>query len=433
MSNFDRRTFLRLTGLGAVGSSALLSSCGGSGGTSAAGQATVRYAWWGNNIRQQNYTKALELFQEENPDISIDTEFAEYSAFQERMTTQMAARNVPDIFWIAAPQVMTYEKNNLYRSLEDIEALDLSDYSDEDIDGFRLGGELNTMPHGIFVPVVRFNQSFLEDEGVELPADDDWTWDALAELLIDYNDNNGDERRGISYDADHDLTFEAWLRQQGQQLWTEGGDVGFDVDGLASWFDWWEKLRKAGAALSLSEQEGIGADWADVGDRVLARFGSSNHIIDDAQIFPDWTFTLRAMPVFPGAEPGHKYLYTPRLAIYQGIDDDKVEAAGAVVNFNTNNVEFLKIVGMTMGAPPNPRVLEAAYEFASDDETQMLAVVEADREAERRPRHEAPAGSSTWRTVMARASEEVALERRSVVEAAELMIADIQAAIAQER
>ncbi|NED99909.1 ABC transporter substrate-binding protein [Phytoactinopolyspora halotolerans] len=433
MSTMDRRTFLKTTGAGALGATALLSACGSDDGSAPGGPTSVRYAWWGNNIRQQNYTTALELFQEEHPDITIETEFAEYTAFQERMTTQMAARDVPDIFWIASAQVMTYEKNGLYRSLEGLDALDLSDFSDQDIEFFKLNGELNTMPHGSFVPVVRYNQTYLEEDGYELPGDADWTWENLADFLIDYNDNNPNGRRGLPYDADHDISFEAWLRQHGQQLWTEDGEMGFDAEALAGWFEWWERLRTAGAALSISEQDGIGPDWAEVGERVLVKFGSSNHIIDEAQVFPDSTFKLRPAPAIPDAAAGHKFIYYPRLAVYQGIDDAQAQAAASVVSFNINSVDFLKTVGLTMGAPPNPRLLQEAYEFASDDEQEMLAVVESETDAERSPRYEAPAGTSTWRTVMSRAAEEIALERSGIAEASEAMIAEIQAGIDQEK
>lgn len=425
MRDFDRRAFLALTGLGAMGASALLSGCGGSGSGSA-----LRYAWWGNTVRQQTYTQALEEFQEAHPEITVDPEFAEYTAFQERMTTQMAARNVADIFWIASPQVMTYEANGLYRKLDDIPTLDLSDYAAEDLASFSLNGELVTMPHGVFVPVVRHNETFLEEEGAEMPGED-WTWDDLAEFLADYSANNAAGRKGASYTPDQDMAFEAWLRQRGQDLWTEDGDVGFDAEALGDWFEWWRKLLDEEAVLTLGEQEGMQPDFSTVGDSVLLNFGSSNHIIDEATMFPDWKYRLRSVPVGDGAADGHRFLYYPRLAVYQGIDDDKVEAAGRLIDFSVNNADFLRTVGLTMGAPPNPRVLAESYEFASEDETEMLTVVEADRAEEQRPRYEAPPGTGTWREALSRASENVALGNGGVAEVAESLIDEIRSGIDQ--
>ncbi len=423
MRDFDRRAFLALTGMGAVGASLLLSGCGGSGSGNG-----LRYAWWGNTVRQQNYTEALEAFQEANPDITVEPEFAEYTAFQERMTTQMAARNVADVFWIASPQVLTYKANGLYRRLDDIPTLDLSDYSAEDIESFSLGGELLSMPHGVFVPVVRHNETFLEEEGAQMPVED-WTWDDLAEFLIDYSANNAQGRRGATYTPDQDMAFEAWLRQRGQDLWTEDGGIGFDEEALGEWFEWWRVLLDEGAVLSLGEQEGMQPDFSAVGDLVLLNFGSSNHIIDEAAMFPDWKYRLRSVPVGADAADGHRFLYYPRLAVYQGIDDANVEAAGKLIDFNVNNIEFLRTVGLTMGAPPNPRLLTEAYDFASEDEKEMLAVVEADRAEPQRPRYEAPPGTGTWREAMSRASENVALGNAGVAQVTEELIAEIQSGI----
>ncbi|WP_028648160.1 ABC transporter substrate-binding protein [Nocardiopsis sp. CNT312] len=425
MKNFNRRSFLALTGMGALGATGLMAGCGsGSSG------ATLRYAWWGNTVRQQNYTRALEEFQEAHPEITVDPEFAEYGAFQERMTTQMAARNVADIFWIASSQVMTYEANGLYRRLDDIPTLDLSDYSDDDIASFSFDGELLTMPHGVFAPVTRFNETFLEEDGVELPGEG-WTWDELSEFLIDYAADNPNGRRGASYTPDQDMALEAWLRQRGQDLWTEDGSTGFDAEALGDWFEWWRVLLDEGAVLSLGEQEGMQPDFSAVGDSILLNFGSSNHIIDEAAMFPDYKYRLRSVPVGEGAADGHRFLYFPRLAIYSGIDDDRVEAAGQLVNYNVNNSDFLRTVGLTMGAPPNPRLLQEAYEFASEDEVEMLGVVEAVREEERRPRYEAPPGTGTWREALSRASEGIALGNAGVSETAESLIAEIQSGIDQ--
>ncbi|MEV0283177.1 ABC transporter substrate-binding protein [Kribbella sp. NPDC050820] len=426
----DRRGFLKLVVVsGAAGG---LVGCSGSGGGPAGGgdSVTLRYAWWGNSIRQQNYTKALKQFSTANPSITIEPEFADYTAFQERMTTQIAARDVPDIFWIASPQVMTYHKSKLYRKLDDLPTFKWDDYSKEDLETFKLAGELNTLPFGIFTPVIRYNETVAQADGVTIPAEGPgWTWDSLADLLVAYSKNNPGKRKGVPYAPDHDLTFEAWLRQRGEQLWTEDGQVGFTVDGLGSWLDWWEKLRKAGAALSLSEQEGMGPDWAQVGKKVLVNFGNSNHIIDDAKMFPKERFRLRPAPVAPTAVDGHKYLYFPRMAIYQRIDDANLEAAGKVLDYSVNNPEMLKTVRLTMGAPTNPKVAEQAQEFASQDEKEMLALVAKERAAQRKPRYEAPPGSSTWRTATSRICEEIALSKTTVPDGAKKLVDEIAAGI----
>lgn len=425
MRHLSRRGLLK--GAGAAAGVSALAACGGVGGGGSGGSGGgLRYAFWGNNVRQQNYQQAFDLMAEQNEELALKVEFAEYSAFQERMTTQMAAGNVADIFWVPSPQVMTYYSNELYRPLEGVESLDLSDYTEADIEDFLLDGEHNTMPFGIFVPVIRYNASFVEEDGVDWP--ETWDWDGFAEFAKEYAEETED-RWAVAYAADADLCFEGWLRQHGEELWTEDGRIGYTQEGLESWIAWWEDLREAGATPTIGEQDGVGASWEDVGDRCLAWFSNSNHIVDDATMFPDVDFALSHLPVDPSAPDGHQFLYFPRQAIYAEASDANAELAGEVFNFTTGDVEMLKTVGLTMGAPVNPRVAEEYTEFASPVETAMLEVVAADREADRTPRFEAPPGSSTWRDVMTRALENVTNGNSTIPEASAGMIQEISTGI----
>jgi len=423
-------TFCALSGLAASAGS--LSACSGVGGgdAGASGSTTVRYAWWGTAARQTAYTKAIDAFKQHYAAIGVEPEFAEYTAYQVRMTTQMAAKNVAEVFWIPSAQVLTYAKNGLYRNLDDVQTLKWEDYSKTEIEGFKLDGKLNTLPFGTFTPVFRYSQTYADAAGLTLPADGaGWTWDSLAELAVTYAKNNKDKRWAFVYNPDADLPFEAWLRQHGEQLWTQDGKIGFTADTTAAWFDWWLKLVKAGAVPTPAQQNGMAPLWATIGKSVLGIFGNSNHIIDDAKSFPDQKFTLRHVPVMASPAAGHQFLYFPRVAMYANTDKVKVEAAGQLMNQQGNVTDFLKIVGMTMGAPTNPRVAKEAEAFATDNEKQMLKIVADDRGETRKPRYEAPAGTNSWRAIMARTVEALALGQKTPQDAAKGMISEIQTGI----
>lgn len=394
------------------------------------GHTSLRYGFWGDNIRLKTYSKGFDAFSRRHPTIRVAPEFADYGPAQERMTTMIAAHDVPDVFWIASPQVLTYEKNDLFRRLDDIPTLHLDDYTDDEVDSFRLNGVLNTIPLGIYVPAIRYNQDFAEADGVTFPAGDstDWNWDRLAELLIDYSRHNAHGRKGLPYRSDLDLLFEAWARQRGEQLWTRDGRIGYSHDGLASWFDWWERLRKAGATLTMSEQEGMAFEWATVGSKVLANVGNSNHIVDEGKMFPQYRFRLRPSPIAPDTAPHHKYLYYPRMAISQDIDKAGVRAAGRLLDFNVNDAAMPRTVGLSMGAPANRKVVAAYRPDATRDEAEMLDLVEADRDSPALGRrYEAPAGANTWRDTMTAVAGDIALGRTSTTDGAREMISRISA------
>lgn len=437
--NMDRRTFLKASGLAGLGLG--LAACSGgqastsptaSGGGAGPANSNIRYAWWGNSIRQQTYLEAFENFTAENEHITLEPEFAEYNAFQERMTTQIAGKTVPEIFWIASAQVLSYYQAGIYHDLEGIDTLDLSNFTPEQLESFKIDGTLNTVPLAITAPVVRFNETFLADAGATLPEEGSagWSWDGLAEFLIDYTNDAPEGRVGIAHNAQQDLTFESWLRQNGQELWSVDGNVGFDVDGLAGWLDWWEKLRKAGATLSLSEQEGPGMDWALAGDKTLMTFGNANHIADHAKMFPDYSFELRGMPVLPDAAAGYTFGFMNRLTIYSGINPDLLADAGSFLSFNLNHESMLTPT-LSLGAPVSGPQLEAAFDVASEDEQKMLRVVQHNNAQESKPRYESPAGTGTWRNIMSRTIEEIVLGNSDIKAASQNMIDEIQHEIDQ--
>lgn len=440
MRGLSRRSLLAAAGV--VVGGGILSGCtgvaggggnggdGDGGGDDAGGEGaagSVRYAFWGNNVREQNYRAAFEDMATELPEVALAIEFADYNAYRERMTTQMAARNVADVFWVPSPDVLTYHANGLFRSVEDVSTLDLGDFSDADIESFRLGGELNTVPFGVHVPVLRHNKTFAAEDGVEIP--EQWTWDELADFCVDYSANNPNGRRALSYRADHDLSLQNWLRQHGEQLWTEDGKIGFSAEVMIGWVEWWEKLRTAGATTSISEQDGIEPSWEDIGDITLFHFGNANHVIDDAAMFPDLEFSISHPPVLANAVSGYQFLYTPRMGLYANAPDEVIEPAGKVLSYCVNSTEMLRTIGFTMGTPINPRVAQEYREFATPLELEMIDLGEADRAADRMPFYESPAGSGEWRVTLRRVLEGVINGDLTIPDAIDQMMSEVAASI----
>ncbi len=62
-----------------------------------------------------------------------------------------------------------------------------------------------------------------------------------------WNSRKASGKGGGPYAARYNYVFDAWLRQRGKSLFAkESVGLGFTVDDAKEWFDYWEKLRKAG-------------------------------------------------------------------------------------------------------------------------------------------------------------------------------------------
>ncbi len=61
-------------------------------------QVTLRIAWWGSQDRHDRTLAVIELFEQKYPHIKIEAEFAGWADYWDRIATQAAGRNLPDIF-----------------------------------------------------------------------------------------------------------------------------------------------------------------------------------------------------------------------------------------------------------------------------------------------------------------------------------------------
>ena len=75
-----------------------LTACGGgSPSQSADGTVELRFSWWGSDKRAQVTQEAIDAFEAENPNIKIKPEYGDWSGYWDKLATQVAANDAPDI------------------------------------------------------------------------------------------------------------------------------------------------------------------------------------------------------------------------------------------------------------------------------------------------------------------------------------------------
>src|SRR4051812_37907365 len=86
--------------------SGALTACAGS--SSGGGDQSIRFVWWGNEDRANATKKAVELFQQRNPGITVQTEFSGYAAYVQKLSTQVAGGAAPDLIQLDRPTFGEY-------------------------------------------------------------------------------------------------------------------------------------------------------------------------------------------------------------------------------------------------------------------------------------------------------------------------------------
>jgi multiple sugar transport system substrate-binding protein len=69
-----------------------LTGCGGSSPVASDGTVTLRFSWWGSDVRHKMTEKLIAAFEAENPNIKIKGEYGDWSGYWDKLATQVPRR-----------------------------------------------------------------------------------------------------------------------------------------------------------------------------------------------------------------------------------------------------------------------------------------------------------------------------------------------------
>src|SRR5439155_12687595 len=124
----------------------------------------LRFAWWGSQDRHNRTIKAIELFQQKYPWITISYEFAGFQDYFTKMTTQATGGNLPDLMQQDYATLAQWVDNKLLVPLDDYVGdgtINLAGVPKNSVDGGRLNGKryavnLGNNSHSIVIAVASF-------------------------------------------------------------------------------------------------------------------------------------------------------------------------------------------------------------------------------------------------------------------------------------
>jgi multiple sugar transport system substrate-binding protein len=205
----SRRAMLRLSAMTAAG--ALIAACAPTAQAPAAGGAaepaedaavTLTIFDFGGEADKQVYADAHARFMESNPNITIVDNFTPvttWSEYSNKIVTQVAGGQAPDIINIAIEGARLLVSKNLLSPLDDILAADpeakelTDDVHPALIAPFNIDGKTWYIPHSWNNMVIHYNTKMFADAGLEAPKPD-WTWDEFLETAKTLTTGEGDNK-----------------------------------------------------------------------------------------------------------------------------------------------------------------------------------------------------------------------------------------------
>lgn len=314
----------------------------------------LRMAWWGGEARHEMMNGLLDTYEGEHPGVTILREYTDFAPYWEKLSTQVAGGNAPDLMHFNLSYTGEYARKGVVLDLGPLLEQGLIDGENFDpaiLDSGRVDGTLYYISLGNSAPSTIYNTALFEEAGVEPPAAD-WTWEDFATTATAIAEALGDGFYGSTDQAAYSDAFEMFLRQRGKSVFAaEGDQLNFAEQDLVDWLTFWDGLRQAGAvpptdvAVETSESQDTG---------LLATGQAAMHLIPANQL-KIWQRFLEddlALAFVPRAADGEETGYFV-VGAYIGISADTAnpEAAAAIVDYMVNDPDAAKVYKAEHGPP----------------------------------------------------------------------------------
>lgn len=155
-------------------------------------QTKLNVAWWGNQSRNERTQSALDLYQQQNPDISIDVQMNAWGDYWEALATAAAGKELPDALQMDYSRLSQFVENNLLLDLtpyvED-GTLDISNVSEGITESGSIDGKLYAICMGVNAPALLYNKTLLDANGITVK--DNMTMDEFIALCKEVYEKTG--------------------------------------------------------------------------------------------------------------------------------------------------------------------------------------------------------------------------------------------------
>ncbi|SDJ35771.1 ABC transporter substrate-binding protein [Salimicrobium halophilum] len=200
----------------------------------------------------------VTAFEEENPNIKVNTELAAYDDYFTKLQTRLAGGNAPDVFELNYENFVQYASKGTLADLsgfiEEDDNFDPSQLNQEAFKAYQYDGKQYGMVESFSNVLTFYNKDLFDEAGVDYPTAD-WTWEdelAAAEKITNEENNVW----GTYAPATMNEYFKI-AAQNGGQLFDENGEPTVDTEENLEAMNYMvEKVTESGVTPSPAEMSG---------------------------------------------------------------------------------------------------------------------------------------------------------------------------------
>jgi multiple sugar transport system substrate-binding protein len=411
-----------------------LTACSGSapaetGGYDPSEEVELHIAWWGNDERSAIMAEAIDLFEEEYPNITVVEEpvGAPDDLFN-RLATDFASGTAPDVFALGGAKPQEYGAAGALLDLSTVsEQLDTSKYEDFTLTNATVDDTLYGLPTGGNAIGVLINATIFEQAGVPVP-EDDWTWEDLVDTA---NEISAKVPGVVGLDLRiQDIlgTYVAQYNDDGIYDWD--GELATDAKTIEQWYELEQELLAGGGLPDPSvivEHWNVTPDLSLFGTgKAAISFAYNNQIASYAGGTGGADVQIIAPPSSTGVS-GVAVLPSQFWAIAS--ETEHPEASALLVDWLLNQPEPAKIILANRGLPFNPDTLAVVKPLLAPADAQSAEYLEKVLEfgVVAPPQ---PAGGAILNELSQRIESDILFDKVSVADGAKQWIAELETALA---
>lgn len=234
-----------------LGTGGMLTACGSSNGQEKNGQTEIRFSWWGGDTRHEATLNAIKIFEKENPDIKVKSEYSGYDGIVEKMTTQIASGTSPDLMQINYDWLVNYSPTGEgFYDLSKLTEVDLSGYSDEFLATGEVNGIQNAVPLTPNAYTIMVNKTQYDEKNIEIPK----TWDDLFKAAEKFGE--GEYPLYTSPYTGFILASQYLQQKDGDIFITKEGELGFTQKQIEEVLDFYAEMVDKGVIPTVKESVG---------------------------------------------------------------------------------------------------------------------------------------------------------------------------------
>ncbi|MGO4499781.1 ABC transporter substrate-binding protein [Paenibacillus sp. 2RAB27] len=315
----------------------------------------LRIVWWGSQARHDATLKALDAYTKKHPNVTFEPEFSGFDGYADKLATQAAAKNAPDVIQMDPAWLAEYSGRNQLVDLS--KGINTADIDKSLVDSGKYKDKLYAIPLGNNATGMLFNKNAVDKLGITPPANG-WTWDQYFQFGRDAKAKLEKDKYALM-DATSDYTvYSSYQISQGKGYpVTVDGKFNLDKDTYLTYAKKYADLRKEGVVPP--------PDIATTDKESDAKMDLMNN--DTVLIKRSFAALL---PGYEGVKPGaYKFVTQPKGAQASGFlkpsmfwsisaDSKNIEASKAFIDWFVNDTEAADILTTTRGVPVSKKVLE---------------------------------------------------------------------------